>query len=179
MKLRWLLLVIPLLAVGCAAPAEVQIARAVQARALQNYLTNDAKIDGVVTGLWKSARQTEIKATADGAALKVLAAVGVARAPVDKDGKPTGPAVRSLTGAEVLEMATAIRAAIQNANAGTDRVLARIKTLRNANAANLTKHAELDRALNAYLQAGIEEAVLTELTQYLVQTIQAEVGKDK
>lgn len=164
---------------GCAAPSGVQTARGVQARALQNYLTNDAKIDGVVVGLWTGAREKEIKATATATAQEVLDAFGKPRAPVDAAGKPTGPAENTLTAAQALELATALHGEIQNANAGTGRVLARLKALRNANAANLTKYAELDRALNDYLQAGIDEAVLNELTAYLVQTIQAEAGKDK
>lgn len=164
---------------GCAAPPQVQVAQSVKARALKNYLTNDAKIDNVVVGLWKGARTKQIKATATGTALKVLDALGKPRAPVDADGKPIGPAENTLTAAQALELSMAIHEAIQSANAGTDAVLAKIAVLRNANAAEMAKVAQLEGALNEYLQAGVEEAVLTELTSYLVQTIEAQVGKEK
>jgi len=177
MKMRYLLMLLPLAALGCEAPMTVKVAQAYKAEALTNYLTNDAKIDGVVAGLWKAGREKQIRATATGTALKVLAAFGKDRVPLDATGKPVGPAVQTLTAAEALELATALHAAIQKANAGTAGVLAKIKTLRDANVLNLTRYSDLEGALNEYLAAGIDEAVLNELTAYLVETISAQAGK--
>jgi hypothetical protein len=177
MKLRYLSLLFPLLAIGCQSPVSVKLAQTYKAEALRNYLTNDARIDGVVAELWKASRDKQVKAKADSAALKVLDLIGKDRVAVDATGKPTGPAEKSLTGDEALQLATAIHAAIQNANAQTAGVLAKIKAVRDANVLNLTRYSDLEGALNDYLAAGIDEAVLSELTAYLIETIAAQAGK--
>ncbi|MFH1604684.1 MAG: lipoprotein [Pseudomonadota bacterium] len=174
--LLYLLLLLPL--AGCAAPIEIHSGQKVKAQALASYLANDAKVDNVVIGLWKAAREKEIAKTAETATQKVVAIVGKDRATIGPDGKP-GPMEKTLTAAEAIELSTVIHANIQAANAGTDRVVAKIKVLRDLNARNLAQYAELESAINQYLQAGIDESALTELTGYLVETINTKLNKEK
>ena len=177
-KWKWTLMAVAMLAAvlltigGCAAPPSVQTAQTVKAAALQGYLRNDAKIDSVVTELWKTARQKEIAATAVGVAAAAVQQFGVDRTPLDPGGKPTGPAEKTLTGGQAMELSQAILGEVTKANAGTAAVLRKIALLRNKNTLELTKYTELERGLIAYLQAGVEEAVLDELTKVLVQTLQ-------
>jgi hypothetical protein len=163
-RLVWLLA--PLLAAaGCMqAPPEVQVAQRVKAKALKHFLVQDAKIDGVVAGLWKGSRDKEAKAKAD----------SVARAAVAEFGQ--GPD-KTLTGAQVVELAQAILAEDKKFERATDAVMKRIKTLRDMNAKNLIQHAQLEAALNDYLEAGIDEAVIDELGKYLIEAVRAAGGE--
>jgi len=175
--LPYLLLMMPL--IGCAVPVEVKVAQSVKAQALQNFLVNDAKIDAVLTTLWKRSRDTAIAKTAETATQKVLSAVAVPRVALDATGKPTGPPVKTLTAPQAVELSTVIHTAIQKQNANTARVLAKLKTLRDANASNLARHADLEAALNDYLSAGVDTAVVSELTAYLIETVTTTLNKDK
>ena len=156
---------------GCAAPAEVATARKVQAAALRNYLVNDARIDAAIGDLWMRSRDKEIAQTAETATRRAIEAVGVPRVALDAKGKPTGPAVVTLTAAEAVELSGAIHTAIQGQNAKTAAVLAKLKAVRDANARNLTQYAELNDVLTDYLAAGIDATTMGALTAYLVETV--------
>lgn len=149
---------------GCRAPAEVTVAQATKARALGMYLRNDARLDGVMTSMWKSARDKQVDAKVAEVAAEI----------VKVKGKPVAGGGVTITGEQALELAAAAIVEKRKADAGTDRILAAMKALRDKNVADtLTPYRELEGALNKYLSAGVDAAVLDQMTQYLVTAIEA------
>ena len=165
---------------GCQAPQGIQSAQRSKGRALAMYLRNDARIDGVLSGLWKKGRDREVAATASSVAHAAVTKFGVVRASFDKDGKKIGPEETTLTGPQAVELAGAIVAEVGKANAVTDAILSKLKIARDVNAKTLLQYAELEQAIIDYQMAGIDEAMLDEFSKYLVTAIQTiQTGKDK
>jgi len=161
---------------GCAAPREVQAGQAARALAYQSYLRNDAELDNLVLGWWRTARGRQIRAAALAGLTSGAAKFGKARAALDKDGTPTGEPVISLEAAEAVALAEAALDQTAKANAGTRRIEALLATLRARNTRTFSQGQELSAALDAYMNAGIDEAAAKQFAELLGTVIDQHIG---
>lgn len=151
-----ILLIVGALVVGCQAPEEVKYTAAVRDKALSNYVRNNQQLSNTMEKMFLEVSTTQLDLTTEILTEKILDKYS-------EDGK--------LTNDQVRELVTALMQEREESQKAIQSTINRYRIAQAKNAQEFAKAAELNEALNDWMNAGIDEAFIEETSNVILETL--------
>lgn len=150
-------LMISLFLVGCAAPLNVQEAQAWESNAWAAYIRNADRIVDLQLEMFKSERQARTEAATQDALARVKARAVDGKLPVE----------------DFTTALTVLTTERDKAKTQTETLVARVKSLAQANNAEAAKALRIHGKMAEWLEAGMDESAIPGLVQETIGLIQS------